>query len=160
MDYQVRKAVPEDLPQVLGLYENARSFMASRGNPGQWGKTEPKQSRIEADIREGNLYVVEAQGIHGVFAFLMWEDPTYEVIEQGDWLSREPYGVIHRVASDGSGGILRAAVSYAEQQIHHLRIDTHEKNLPMQAAIGRLGFTYCGVIYTESGSPRLAFERL
>ena len=42
-------------------------------------------------------------GLHGVFAFILGEDPTYGVIEDGQWLSGDPYGTIHRIA----GGRLR-----------------------------------------------------
>mgnify|MGYP002933455973 FL=1 len=57
---------------------------------------------IAAHIAARELYVLREEGaIHGVFAFILGEDPTYRVIEQGAWLSDAPYGTIHAVASDG-----------------------------------------------------------
>ena len=160
MGYRVRKAEYDDRSTVLTLYENARKFMAAHGNASQWGKQDPAPSVIDRDIREENLYLLyDEKGIHGVFAFLIFEDPTYRVIEKGNWNWNCTYGVIHRVAGDGSGGILKSAVSYAEQLIPCLRIDTHEKNLPMQRAILREGFSYCGIIYTSKGDQRLAYDR-
>ena len=161
MQYSVRKAEEKDLQRVLSLYESARSFMASHGNPDQWGKTNPPREQIEKDIREGFLYVLE-QGncIHGVFMFRIFEDPTYGYMEEGGWHSEKPYGVLHRVAGDGSGGILKAAVAFGEQQIDYLRIDTHEQNLPMQKAIFSQGFSYCGKIFLANGARRLAYDRV
>ena len=40
----------------------------------------------------------------------------------------------------------------------HLRIDTHEDNVPMQNLLKKLGFTYCGTIYVLRDSARMAFE--
>jgi hypothetical protein len=104
---------------------------------------------------------VKGEGkIVGVFYFCVEEDPTYAEIFEGGWQENSPYGVIHRIASDGSGGILAAAVNYAWGVIPHLRIDTHRDNLPMQRAIARAGFSHCGVIYLENGDPRLAYDRI
>lgn len=161
MNYQVRRAERADLDRILAIYDSARRFMAESGNPNQWGKTNPPESQLRQDIEDGDLYAVtEGKTIHGVFAFFLSEDPTYAVIEGGSWHSDSPYGVLHRVASDGSGGILRAAVNYAGQFTDHLRIDTHRDNLPMQKAIGNMGFSYCGIIYLANGSPRLAYDRI
>lgn len=160
MHYAIRKATPADLPRVLALYANARQFMAEHGNPNQWGKTNPPRETLEADIEKGELYVAcRGDEIKGVFALILGQDPTYGYIA-GRWRSHAPYGTIHRVASDGSGGLLAAAVDYAWNVIPHLRIDTHRDNLPMQRAIQRTGFDYCGVIYLENGDPRLAYEKI
>ena len=101
---QIRKARPEDLAEIEKIYALARQFMASTGNPTQWGVTHPARKMLEEDIVLGQLYVLEDQGIRAVFAYLEGEDPTYGYIEDGAWISSEPYGTIHRVASDGSGG--------------------------------------------------------
>ena len=160
MDYTVRPAQQEDLPRVLELYRQARAFMAAHGNPSQWGSTDPEEKTVRRDMEQQNLYVLQRDGIlHGVFAFLIFEDPTYRIIEEGAWHWDRPYGVIHRVAGDGSGGILKAAVAYAQQYTDYLRIDTHRDNLPMQRAIRSQGFLPCGIIYTEKGDRRIAFDR-
>ena len=131
----IRKALRKDFPEILAIYENARKFMAENGNPNQWGKTNPPQSVLERDIDLGQLYVVvREERIRGVFAFIPGIDPTYGYID-GAWRSDVPYAAIHRVASDGSGGILKDAVGFGWEQIRHLRIDTHEDNWVMQRAI-------------------------
>lgn len=157
--YRVRPARAEDLPAVLELYRKARVFMASRGNPHQWGKDKPLRSQTENDLVVGHLYVIcDEETVHGVFALIPGEDPTYRVIEGGSWRSQTPYCTIHRVAGDGSGGIFAAAAAYGLQVCSHLRVDTHEDNLPMQKAILSAGFRQRGTIFLADGSPRIAYD--
>jgi len=159
--YRIRKAVSLDLPRILDIYAYARDFMAKTGNPNQWGTSHPAQSQLIQDIHEGSLYVEEDEnGIHGVFAFFLGEDPTYAYIEEGKWISQTPYGTIHRIASDGSGGVVSAAVDYCGKIIYHLRIDTHHDNRVMQHVVEKLGFQRCGIIYISDRSPRIAYERI
>ena len=158
----IRQALFSDLPQILSIYAHARRFMAEHGNPTPWGNTRPTETDISARIARNELFVLEdSDGIHGVFAFILGEDPTYHVIENGQWLSNAPYGTIHAVASDGSiHGFLTQVVAYCLQIIRHLRIDTHPDNLIMQHVITKNGFTKCGIIHVADGSPRFAYERL
>jgi len=160
-EYTVRAARYEDLPRILQIYAIARSFMRAYGNPTQWPDHYPPMDLLEEDIAAGHLFAVtEGETVRGVFAFILGDDPTYSVIEQGSWQSETPYGTIHRIASDGAGGILRAALDFAARQSKHLRIDTHEDNLPMQHLVEKYGFSRRGIIYTDDGTPRLAYDRL
>ena len=160
MVYTVRQARMEDLPRIEEIYAYARSFMASTGNPNQWGTTHPPVNQLQDDIRRGRLFVVQNEStIHGVFYFLIGPDPTYAVIYDGAWHRQETYGTIHRIAGDGSGGILSAAVEYCSGQIGYLRIDTHADNVVMQNALKKLDFKPCGTIYVGDGTPRIAYDR-
>ena len=157
----VRPARTGDLARILEIYETAKAFMRANGNPTQWSGSYPQRELLEEDIAAGHLFAVTEQDtVHGVFAFILGDDPTYAIIEQGSWRSNTPYGTIHRVASDGSGGILRAALDYAAKQSHHLRIDTHADNAPMQHLVAKYGFSRRGIIYTDDGTPRLAYDRI
>ena len=160
MEYTVRKAVREDLPRIEEIYAVARAFMARTGNPNQWGTHHPPVCQLEKDIAGGKLHVIVSDGIRGVFYFARETDPTYLEIFDGGWHSDGPYGVIHRIAGDGSGGILKTAVAYASLHCGYLRIDTHEDNTVMQRALAKLGFQKCGIIYLENGDPRIAFDRI
>ena len=161
MEYQIRKASREDLPRVEEIYAYARKFMEETGNPHQWGKTTPETTQLIDDIAKGDLYVLTDNGIiHGVFYFYIGTDPTYGVIEDGNWRSDTPYGTIHRIAGDGSGGVLAAAVAFGKTKINHIRIDTHHDNKIMQRAIAKQGFSRSGIIYLEDGSPRIAYDLL
>ena len=159
MNYIVRNAENEDLPRIDEIYAFARDFMEKTGNPNQWGKTNPPHEWLVEDIRRRLLYVItDESGIHGVFYFYIGEDPTYGTIEDGSWKSDAVYGTIHRIASDGSGGILRTAMEFCTQMIDHVRIDTHHDNIIMQKAVAKLGFERSGIIRLANGSPRIAYE--
>lgn len=161
MNYHVRNANKNDLPRIEEIYAFARAFMERTGNPNQWGKTNPPHEWLVDDIRQQLLHVIEDEnGIHGVFYFFIGEDPTYGEIEDGYWHYNTTYGTIHRIASDGSGGILRTAVNYCAGLIDHIRIDTHHDNVVMQNAVAKLGFKRSGIIHLANGSPRIAYERV
>ena len=160
MEYQIRKAAWEDLSRIEEIYAYARRFMAQTGNPNQWKNNHPPVSQLQQDIADGNLYVItEGTQIHGVFYFFIGVDPTYAVIEDGKWHSQTTYGTIHRIAGDGSGGILHTTAEFAWNKIHHLRIDTHEDNVVMQRALQKQGFRRCGIIHITDGSPRIAYDK-
>lgn len=159
--YVVRRAEEKDLPGILLIYAAARRFMRDHGNPGQWTGGYPQAELLHSDLEKGALMVVlENNIIRGVFYFAVEEDPTYHRIDDGSWLSDASYGVIHRIASDGSGGIFAAALAFAESQIKHLRIDTHHDNSVMQHVVEKNGFQRRGIIYVADGSPRIAYEKI
>jgi len=158
---RIRNAEQSDMEAIMAIYEEGRSFMRATGNANQWVNGYPSRALIEGDIANGNCYVVESDdgAAHGVFAFIIGADPTYTIIEDGAWLNDEPYGTIHRIASDGVlRGVLAEAVAFALERTRNLRIDTHEDNGPMQGALAKAGFTRCGIIYCEDGTPRIAFH--
>lgn len=158
--YQIRRAFDGDVSVILKIYAQAREFMARTGNPNQWGKSNPPQEQLIQDIAQGNLHVVaDDAGIHGVFAYIPGEDPTYGYIE-GAWDNDGPYAAIHRVASDGSGGIFSSILSYCRERCAHLRIDTHADNKVMQHVLEKHGFSRRGIIYLANGDPRIAYEML
>lgn len=170
----IRLAEMADFPQILAVYQKAREFMKENGNPSQWGDTFPREEVLRNDIEEKkHLYVItrgekDAEIIAGVFALIIGPDPTYAVIKPyggdppentGFWLDESLYGTIHRLASGGRAhGIFAEAIAYSRRQIAHLRIDTHADNLIMQSLIARAGFSRRGIIYTDDGSPRIAYE--
>lgn len=161
MKYTVRTAKYADLPRIEEIYSYARQFMADTGNPNQWGSTHPPVETLKDDIEKQLLYVLENEtGIHGVFYFYIGEDPTYGYVEGGSWRSDSSYGTIHRIAGDGSGGVLGAAVSFTKKMISHIRIDTHHDNTVMQRAVVKQGFSKRGIIYLENGDPRIAYDLL
>ena len=158
----IRLAVPDDFSSIMAIYASARSFMQETGNPNQWGNYFPPEDLIHDRIRDQELYVFEEnRTLHGVFAFILGEDPTYRCIENGAWLSDLPYGTIHQVASDGTvHGFVSQIIAFCSETISHLRIDTHEDNKIMQHLVEKNGFQKCGIIYVHGHSPRIAYERI
>lgn len=163
---EIRHTTEADFARVMEIYAHARQFMAQHGNPDQWGPTNwPPQELIHRDIQNGNSYVCEYEGrIVGTFFYTAGEDiePTYRHIEEGEWLDTSFYGVVHRIASDGSvKGTGKFCLDWAFSQCGHLRIDTHGNNTVMQNLLKKLGFIHCGTIYVEEDEfPRLAFEKV
>lgn len=158
----ILSATEKDLPEILSIYEYARTFMAKNGNPAQWAHGYPQRKVLLGDIESGQLYLCrDTCGIYGVFAFIVGDDPTYARIENGAWLSDAPYGTIHRIAGNGAAkGVFAEALSFCENKISHLRIDTHHDNHVMQHLILKHGFHKRGTIFVSDGSPRIAYEKI
>lgn len=160
----IRNAAAADIPAIMEIYARARQFMASHGNPHQWGDTSwPPEALICADIAAGKSYVCEADGaLAAVFFYDYGRDiePTYREID-GAWKDATPYGVVHRIASAGiCKGAGDACIRWAYGQCGHLRIDTHPDNLPMQELLSKLGFQKRGIIHVaEDDYPRFAYEK-
>ena len=159
---QIRKATMEDWATRSEIYAGARRVMAEHGNATQWGKTNPPEELLLANIADGNLYVcMDSDVVAAVFYFAVEEDPTYRVIEDGAWLNDEPYGVVHRIASARTTkGAASFCMNLAFAQTGNIRIDTPENNIPMQNMLKKNGFQYCGRIYLENGDPRIAFQKI
>lgn len=149
----------------MDIYAIARKFMADHGNYVQWGPTNwPPEYLIREDIEAGKSYVCQDDRgtIIGVFYYDYGKDidRTYDVIEDGEWLSDEPYGVVHRIATDGTSGVGTFCINWAYEQCGHIRMDTHDSNIPMNKLLRKLGFTYTGIIHVvEDDNPRNAYEK-
>lgn len=159
----VRPSVPEDLPRLMEIYRQGREIMLSCGDLNQWKPGYPTEDIIRGDISRGFSHAVVQDGtIVGVFAFIPGKDPTYSTVYGGSWIEDDsPYATIHRLASTaGSHGVAEACFDWCWQQIHNLRIDTHEDNVIMRHCIEKAGFRYCGVIHLLNGDPRLAYQKI
>ena len=158
----IRKTTPADIAAVVAVFDSARAFMREQGNPTQWAGVYPSAANVEADIAQGSSYVFEdAARVVGTFAFVLGDEPMYQVIDDGAWRSSQPYGTIHRIASDGTArGLARACFDFCAEHMPYLRIDTHANNSPMQQAILKYGFKRCGIVYMSDGDPRIAFDWL
>ena len=168
----IRPATPADIPALRPVFEAAKGIMRADGNHDQWSAPGfPDDSLLLRDIARGGGFVIESTVMPGLtghlaaprivayFALLPSPEPTYDVID-GAWLTDEPYGVIHRMASyPEAHGIFSTIIDYATSRFAHLRIDTHRDNHIMQHLIKKHGFTYCGIIWLEDGTERLAYER-
>lgn len=156
----IRKTTMEDADSVFAIYEYAREYMRQNGNPNQWEHNRPPKESILKDIENGDSYIIEEKGeIVGVFSLIIGEDPTYKVIENGEWHSDKTYGTIHKLASNGkASGVARACFEYCDKQIDYLRVDTHADNSPMRRVITSFGFVECGTIYVSNGA-RIAYDR-
>ncbi len=158
---KMRKARPGDLDNIMALYDIGRQTMRSTGNTEQWVNGYPYRSMIEEDIRLGRSYVYEEGGVLQAVLALIWgEDPTYAHID-GRWLSdTTPYGTVHRIATRGDvPGLGSWCIQWCLELCGSVRIDTHEDNVPMRKTLEKLGFSYCGTILCDDGTPRRAYQK-
>jgi len=157
----IRHSTQQDIPCLMELFRQARDFMASTGNPHQWGDGYPTTDILEGDIQRGVSYIVEEAGTPiATFALIPGADPTYAVIDDGAWIDDTlPYATIHRLASrTDSHGVADTVFAWAKQQHDVLRADTYHENLILQHILQKQGFIYCGIIYVRNHSPRLAYQ--
>lgn len=156
----IRKAEPDDLDGIMSIYCIAQDFMIESGNPNQWGRSYPSRELIASDIENDVCRLIcEEEKIHGVFALFEGVEPSYEHIDDGQWLNDDPYVTVHRIASDGEvHGIFKCAIDYCKGISDNIRIDTHKSNLIMQKQIERNGFEKCGTVYVRDGSERIAYQ--
>ena len=155
----IRHAKVADLNTIMDLFHYARQKMRESGNHSQWINGYPSEEIILNDIEGGNCYLIESNsGITGVFTFIVGEEPNYTDID-GKWPDDMPYGTIHRIASaQGAKGVADIALDFCKRAGVNIRIDTHADNIPMLRWIAKRGFSYCGIIHVEDGSPRKAFS--
>lgn len=158
---EIRKATPADFDTVTQIYADARRFMKEQGNPHQWGDHHPPVDLLREDIEVQKLYLcVEGDEILGSFFFTVGDDPTYRVIYDGKWLNDDPYGVVHRIAVAKQGrGVASFCFDFALSQCKNVKIDTHRDNIPMQRALEKKGFSYCGIIHIANGDERIAYQK-
>ena len=160
---EIRKATIDDLGLILDIYRTAQDFMIKSGNPSQWSHFYPCEDLVKEDISLGISYLVFDDDFddnpHGVFVLIDGLEPTYQYIEDGNWLNDEPYITLHRIASDGKiHGVFKSAIDYCKSICVNIRIDTHNNNKIMQKQIEKNGFERCGTIYVKDGSPRIAYQ--
>ena len=138
----------------------------------QWQYGVPNREMWEEDICLQRAVVALEKGqLAGAFAYVAGHDPSYDKID-GGWIlgDHTDYAGLHRVCVADrmkgrgiAGAMFREGVRRAKADgLRSLRIDTHPGNVPMQRAIAKGGFSYCGRILLASGPEkghlRLAYE--
>ena len=160
----------EDIPAIIAIINDAKEYLASQ-KIDQWQNGYPNAEQVANDIKNNESYVVvnDENEVIATAMFTTNPEPTYKIID-GNWNidENEKYGVVHRMAIKKEFRKFGLAtfifhefhMQLLEKKIKSLKIDTHEKNLGMQALIKKLGYTYCGIIYTNYHAKRLAFEKV
>ena len=167
----IRLATQNDIPKIMEIIDDAKALLKSM-HIDQWQNGYPNEEQIQNDINNDESYVVvnNADEIMATTMFTTRKEPTYKEVIDGTWKIDEnlPYGVIHRLAMSKQfrgQGVAKFVFEYfhnylKENQVTSLKIDTHEENQTMQSLIKKMGYDYCGIIYTSYGDKRLAFEKV
>ncbi|MBZ6011014.1 GNAT family N-acetyltransferase [Leuconostoc gelidum subsp. aenigmaticum] len=168
----MRQAKNNDLVDIVAIIEAARLYLKQQGI-NQWQLGYPNQETILNDLNQKNGYVLIVEGqVAGYAAIVSGEEPSYTKIESGHWLNKATdYVAIHRLALSPlyrgqklTQRFMTAILTYFfEQQVIDFRIDTHPKNMPMQAVIRDNGFTKQGIVRIDEGtnsSIRWAYQLL
>jgi len=160
----------DDVPNIMTIIEDAKGYLASQ-KIDQWQKGYPNVEQVKNDIKNSESYAVinDENQVIATAMFTINKEPTYKVID-GNWRvdERQTYGVIHRMAIKKEFRKFGLAtfmfhefhLQLLKKNIQSLKIDTHEENIGMQSLIKKLGYQYCGIIYTSYGDKRLAFEKV
>ena len=160
----------EDIPAIIAIINDAKEYLASQ-KIDQWQNGYPNTDQVANDIKKNESYVVvnDENEVIATAMFTTNPEPTYKIID-GNWNidENEKYGVVHRMAIKKEFRKFGLAtfmfhefhMQLLEKNIKSLKIDTHEKNLGMQALIKKIGYTYCGIIYTNYHAKRVAFEKV
>jgi RimJ/RimL family protein N-acetyltransferase len=165
---EFRKAVESDIDNIMNIIKQAQKHFKEQGID-QWQNNYPNTETILMDIKNENGYVLlEDDTIIGTVSISFDGEKTYEHIYNGKWISNNEYAVVHRMAIDPKykrQGLATAIMGKVEEMcldkgVHSIKVDTHEENLAMQKLLKKNKFEYCGIIYLEDGSKRIAFEKI
>lgn len=166
---RIRKAVPKDIEQASLLYDKVTLYLENNINYPSWiHKVYPSSETAEKGIRDGSLFVCEADGkLVGVF--LLNTDPDGDYSE-GAWtaeIAEGEYMVIHALAVDpehkGQGigkRMVKFCLDYAKENGYRaIRLDAVPKNTPARRMYESMGFRFAGegdLKRFETGIPSFA----
>lgn len=166
-NYKFRLAVDSDAATIWGILETAIIRRKLDGSE-QWQDGYPNPEVIANDIDKSAGYVLtQDDAIIGYAAVFVNDEPAYDSIEEGKWLTNGDFVVIHRIAvAEGhlgkglSGIILKYIKRLAlEKNIYSIKVDTNFDNLAMMKIFEKSGYQYCGKVFLR-GKPRRAYEKV
>lgn len=164
---EFRKAIEIDINNIMHIIKQGQAYFKEQGID-QWQNNYPNTETISNDIDNNHSYVLlKDSKIVATAAVSFDGEKTYDSIYEGEWISNNEYAVIHRIAVDSTYkglGLSSEIIKNVEQLclnkcIHSIKVDTHEENIPMQKLLEKNKFQYCGIIYLEDRSKRIAFEK-
>ncbi|WP_338587506.1 GNAT family N-acetyltransferase [Clostridium baratii] len=165
---KLRKSVNEDINNIMQIIDEAKEALKEQGID-QWQNGYPNADVIRNDILNNDSYVfIKNNEIVATSAVSFDGEKTYDKIYDGNWISNDEFAVIHRIAISNKykgRGIASEIIKMIEaicldKDVHSIKVDTHEFNIPMQKLLKKNDFKYCGVIYLEDKSKRVAFEKI
>ena len=166
---QIRPSDIKDIDIIMGIFDEAKNFIASYGSDQWQNDGYPGKDLIISDINSSSSYVIEDEdNLAGYMYISLDKEQCYEVIKNGKWESDFNYMTIHRLAiSDEYRGknLSKLFFDFAEnlakeRNIRSIRIDTHNMNLPLQSILKKRRYKKCGIIFLDNGEERQAYEKI
>jgi GNAT superfamily N-acetyltransferase len=164
----IRQATLQDIDPIMHLIAEVLPIMQATGNL-QWDHTYPNAQVYTSDVKAGQLWVADVDGIvAGVIAVIVNEqEPEYAQVP--GWDVNEPCIVAHRLAvsphMQGKGIaaqlLQQCEVVAIKNKIDLVRLDTNSVNRPMQNLFLKLGYNLGGEIELNKrpGLTFMAFEK-
>lgn len=161
------KAVEADVNSIMKIINKAQAYFKQQ-DINQWQDNYPNYETVINDINNENGYVLlEDNKVIGTVVFTFDGEKNYDVISNGKWINNDKYAVIHRMAVDSNYkgmGLASIIIRNIEgiclnNEIYSIRIDTHIENASMRKMLLKNGFEYCGIIYLDDQSKRVAYEK-
>ncbi|WP_252249096.1 GNAT family N-acetyltransferase [Clostridium sp. VAP23] len=165
---EFKKSTEEDISNIMRIINEAQTYFKEQ-KINQWQNDYPNIEKIKEDIKNDYSYVfLMDKQIVATVALSFDGEKTYDIIYDGKWISNNKYAVIHRMAVNNShkgNGIAskifeNTEMICLEKGVHSIKIDTHVENKAMQNLLKKNNFHYCGIIYLEDNSKRIAFEKI
>lgn len=166
---EFKKATLKDVESIMNIINKAQRYFKEQGID-QWQDNYPNNQDIENDINNKHSYIlIDDDKVVGTTALSFNGESSYDKIYNGQWLCEDSdYGVIHRMAVDDSYKGLGLGLNIINKTekicikkgIKSIKVDTHEDNKSMQRLLEKSGYKYCGMIYLEDDSVRIAFEKI
>jgi len=157
MKITFRKAVAEDLPEILLLYKAVVRNMLQSGID-QWGDEYPNKDVLSGDIENNDLIIAHfGERIIGAFVMNEFADEDYY---KADWQYPDlKWCVIHRLCvlpSFHKQGVALKMMEYAENKARmdgfgSIHLDTFSGNPKALSLYHKLGFTDVGEAFWPRG---------
>jgi len=164
---KLRLAQTLDLPAMMAIVSQAQAALKAAGID-QWQNGYPTPEILLQDMDRKNAYVlVDQDEIIAMMTVIFNDEPTYDRIYDGAWLTTGAFAVVHRMAVADKRkqcGIASYLIGEVERicranHIPSLKMDTHKDNKPMRHLLEKCGLVRCGFILLRDGNPRIAYEK-
>lgn len=166
MKHEFRKATLTEVPQIWEILQQAIKRRKNDGSA-QWQDGYPNEEIVKSDIEKGFAYVLTVDDeIAGYAAVIFNDEPAYDDIKGGAWLSNGEFVVIHRIAisdKQSGKGLAKLIMKFTEDialknNIFSVKVDTNFDNPAMIKTFEKAGYMYCGEVMLRDGL-RKAFEK-
>lgn len=165
--YKLNIATVKNITWIMQAIDLCRPILAGQQSD-QWQGKEPSLKTIQNDVKHKQFYLLEDgnQVIGG--AALLSKDEAYDHLISGSWINQDPYIVIHRFFLHPTfhgqklGKVLLTCIEDLvwARGIQNIRLDTHERNIPMRGLLKSLKYVEVGRVNLPQAGERLVYHKV